>query len=226
MLRRLAIFAVVIGAGLMPAGALAAPNDVSATHAYLVANYAFLHAVHANERMVNANVAKFNRTLAAECPSVGAGSPQNEEAQHMSYEVAGALWSILYGADAGAVQRFLRAVKPLRWSNDKITRSARAYVDSLRELATLRLPDLCGDVRTWSADSFKAVPPATIQFDRHVEAIEGKTIPSHLLAPYEQPAEKILAARAAHLETELQDAETVIGFNDWDTLLQTLALNQ
>jgi len=226
MLRRLATIAVVLGVGLTPGSALAAPRDVSATHAYIVANYAFLRTLHANERTVDANVAKLNRTLATECPAVGTGAPQNEEAQHMSYEVAGALWSTLYTTDAGAVQRFLRAVKSLRWSNDKITRSARAYVDSLRELAALQPPDLCADVRAWNADGFKAVPPATIQFDRHVEAIEGKTIPQHLLAPYEQPGDKGLLARAAHLETELEDAESVVGFNDWDTLLQTLALNQ
>jgi hypothetical protein len=226
MLRRLSTLAVVLIVGLAPAGAVAAPSDVSTTHNYLAANYAFLHAVRASEHAANTNVAKLNRTLASECPSVGAGAPQNEEAQHMSYEVAGALWATLYHTDAKAVQAFIRAVRPLKWSNGKITHIAQAYVRSLSELATLASPDLCGDIRAWSADGFKAVPTATIQFDRHVEAIEGKSIPLHLLTPYEQPTDKDLAARAAHLETQLDDAETVVGFNDWDTLLQTLALNQ
>lgn len=195
MLRRLSTLAVVLIVGLAPAGAVAAPSDVSTTHNYLAANYAFLHAVRASEHAANTNVAKLNRTLASECPSVGAGAPQNEEAQHMSYEVAGALWATLYHTDAKAVQAFIRAVRPLKWSNGKITHIAQAYVRSLRELATLASPDLCGDIL-------------------------------HLLTPYEQPTDKDLAARAAHLETQLDDAETVVGFNDWDTLLQTLALNQ
>lgn len=227
MLRRLATFATVLTVGLTFAGAAAAaPRDVSATRAYLAANYAFLHTVRANEHAVSANVAELNRTLAAECPSVGAGAPQNEEAQHMSYEVAGALWSTLYRTDATAVRTFLHTVKPLKWSNGKITRIAQAYVRSLRELSALQLPDLCGDIRAWSAGGFKGVPTDTIQFDRHVEAIEGKSIPLRLIAPYVQSNDKRLAARAAHLETELEDAETVVGFNDWDKLLGTLALNQ
>jgi hypothetical protein len=226
MRRVLSTLTVVLVVGLAPAGAVAAPQDASATHAYLAANYAFLHAVHANEHAVNTNVAKLNRTLASECPSVGAGAPQNEEEQHMSYEVAGALWATLYHTDAKVVQTFIRSVKPLKWSNGKITHIARAYIGSLRELAVLAPPDLCGDIRAWSADGFKAVPASTIRFDRHVEAIEGKSIPLHLLAPYEQSADKGLAARAAHLETQLDNAETIVGFNDWDTLLHTLALNQ
>jgi hypothetical protein len=226
MLRLLSTLAVVLTVGLAPAGAVAAPRDVSTTHTYLAANYAFLHAVHTNERTVNTNIAKLNHTLASVCPSVGIGAPQNEEAQHMSYEVAGALWATLYHTDASAVQAFIRAVKPLKWSNGKITHIAHAYIRSLRELAALTSPDLCGDVRAWSADGFKAVPAATIQFDRHVEAIEGKSIPLRLLAPYELSTDKDVAARTAHLETQLYDAETVVGFNDWDTLLQTLALNQ
>lgn len=226
MLRRLGILTTLLFVGLAQTTALAAPRDVSSTRRYILANYAFLRTVRANEPLVNANIAKLDRSLAAECPNVGAGSPQNEEAQHMSYEVAGALWSTLYRTDAGAVQRFLQAVHPLRWSNNKITRTARAYIGSLRELAALRPPNLCGDVRAWDADGFKAVPADTLRFDRHVEAIEGKTIPLRLLAPFEQPSDKGLAARTAHLETELLNAETVTGFNDWDTLLQTLALNQ
>lgn len=226
MLRRLSTLAAVLAVGFAPAGAYAAPRDVSSTHAYLVANYAFLRAVHASEHTVDMNIVRLDQTFAAQCPSVGAGSPQNEEAQHMSYEVAGVLWFTLYHTDSKAVQSFVRAVKRLRWSNGAITHIARGYITSLRELAALPLPDLCGDVRAWSADGFRAVPASTILFDRHLEAIEGKSIPSRLLAPYERPADGSLAARDAHLETQLEHAEMIVGFDEWDKLLETLALNQ
>lgn len=226
MLKRLATIATVLTVGLTPTGALAAPWDVSSTHAYLVANYTFLRAVRANEPAVDTSIARLNHTIGTECPNVGTGAPQNEEAQHMSYEVAGALWSTLYHTDAKIVDRFIQSVKPLRWTNGAITHAARSYIKSLHELVELRLPDLCDEVQAWSASGFKTVPTATIRFDRHAEAIEGKTIPTHLLAPYEQSADKNLAAHAAHLEILLEDAETVEGFNDWDTLLRTLALNQ
>jgi hypothetical protein len=226
MLRHLATLAVMLIVGIAPAAAGAAPRDVSSTHAYLEANYAFLRAVHASEHTVNLNVTKLNQAFAAECPSVGAGAPQNEAAQHMSYEVAGALWFTLYHTDAHVVQRFVRAVSPLRWSSNAVTRISRGYIASLRELAALRLPDLCGDVKTWSAGGFRTIPASTIQFDRHLETIEGKSIPSRLLAPYESSADKKLAARDARLEVQLEHAETVVGFDDWDSLLETLALNQ
>jgi hypothetical protein len=226
MLRRLTSLVATLTLGLAPAGAAAAPRDVSATHAYLGANYAFLRAVHAREGTVAANVAKLNQGFAATCPRVGEGSPQNEESQHMSYEVAGALWATLYRTDANQVQAFLRAVRPLRWTNASITHIERSYATSLRELAALRMPDLCGDVRAWSAGGFKTVPASTLAFDRHVEAIEGKSIPQPLLARYEQGSDKGLAARAQHLETLLEHNETRIGFDDWDMLLETLALNQ
>jgi|HubBroStandDraft_3_1064219.scaffolds.fasta_scaffold34519_2 hypothetical protein len=226
MLGRLAIVATVVAVGLTPSGASAAPRDVSSTRSYLLANYALLRAVRANESAVERNVMALDRTLASECPNVGMGAPQNEEAQHMSYEVAGALWSTLYHTDASMIHAFIRTVGSLRWSDPKLTRIAQRYVKSLRELVVLPLPDLCGDVRAWSADGFKAVPASTLRFDRHTEAVEGKSIPTHLLAPYEQSSDKAIAAHVAHLEVQLEDAETMVGFNDWDTLLQTLALNQ
>jgi len=59
-----------------------------------------------------------------------------------------------------------------------------------------------------------------------VEAIDAKPIPSQLFAPYEQPAERPILARTARLETKLLQTESVVGFNDWDQLLETLGLNQ
>lgn len=226
MSRRLIVLATALLLGFIPAGAAAAQRDESSTHAYLVANFAFLRSVRANEHAVNANIAKLNLTLAAQCPRVGSGAPQNEEAQHMSYETAGALWTTLYHTDAKLVQKFMRAVRPLRWSNSAITRIAEGYVTSLRKLATLQSPNLCSDVRAWSANGFKTIPTSTAQFDHRLEAIEGKSIPLHLLAPYERRADKILAGRAARLETQLEHTESVVGFDDWDMLLETLALNQ
>jgi hypothetical protein len=226
MLGRLAILAAVLAVGLGPTGAAAAPRDVASTHTYLVAGYAALHATVANMRVVAANVNKLNRKFSAECPRIGVGSPQNEESQHMSFEVAGALWSTAYHTDAGTVQAFVRAVKPLRWSNSKITRIAQSYIKSLHELTVLPLPDLCGDVRAWSANGFRTIPASTLQFDKHLETIEGKPIPPHLIDPYVQPADKALAARDEHLLTQLEHMETMLGQDWWDMTLETLALNQ
>jgi len=175
---------------------------------------------------VEADVASLNQRLGQECPNVGAGSPQDEEAQQVSHEVAGMLWSIAYGADAGPIHAFVQAVKPLRWSSRRITRLAQSYATSLQELAALALPNICADVRTWSAGGFRTAPPATISFDQYAESIEAHAIPVRLLAPYERPADRGVIARTRHLEYELEGSEISAGFNDWELLLDTLGLHE
>lgn len=226
MLGRLGILAVVLTLGLTPTSQAATPRDLATTHTYLTAGYTTLRAAIASMSSVGTGIDQLNRKLASECPDVGAGSPQSEEEQHLSYEVFGALLSTAYHTDAKIVQRFLRTVKPLRWSNNKVTRAADSFATSLRELVALPMPNLCGDVRAWHAGGFNAVPTDTLRFDRHVEDIEGKIISQQLLAPYEAPADKALATRDLRLYTKLEALETTLGENWWDMTLETLALNQ
>lgn len=226
MLGRLGILAVVLSVGLAPASEAATPRELAATHTYLTAGYTALRAAIASMSAVGKSIDRLNHKLDSECPGVGAGSPQNEEEQHLSYEVFGALLSTGYHTDAKIVERFLRVVKPLRWSSSKLTRTADGFATSLHELVTLPLPNLCGDVRAWKADGFKAVPSSTIQFDRHVELIEGDPIPQKLLAPYETPADKALAVRDLRMYNQLEDLERTLGQGWWDMTLETLAINQ
>jgi hypothetical protein len=230
MLARSTIIALLvlglIPAEATPAEATATSRDRASTHAYIQANFALEHAANASIAPTEASVALLNQKLGQECPKAGAGSPENAESQKASYEVAGALWSISYGAVAGPIGTFARAVKPLHWSNPKITRIAQGYARSLSELAALPMPNICTDVRTWSASGFQILPAPMVSFVQHAESIEGHTIPPRLLAPYERPSDRSVVARTSRLETKLEHAETVAGFNDWDTLLETLGLNQ
>ncbi|HEY7952094.1 MAG TPA: hypothetical protein VID70_03845 [Solirubrobacteraceae bacterium] len=211
---------------LAPAAASAAPRDIAATHTYIQANYALARAVDARIASTQASIMERTEQFGRECGNVGAGSPQNEDAQKLSYEVAGALWSVSFGANAGPIHTFARAVKPLRWSSPKLTGLARAYAGSLLGLATLHLPDLCGDVRAWSASGFHTVPPATLRFDARVENLEPRTIAPRLLAPYESPADRGALTRTTHLESQLEANEFEVGFDDWTSLLGTLGLKQ
>jgi hypothetical protein len=140
--------------------------------------------------------------------------------------VAGALWSVSYRADAAPIRAFVKAVRPLRWSNAKITQLAQHYASTLQGLSRLQLPDLCADVRAWSTSGFKTLPFSTLSFDAHTESLEGHTVPQRLLAPYEEPEDKGLVQQTTKIETKLERTETVEGFNDWDTLLATLGLPQ
>jgi hypothetical protein len=225
MLRRSAILTVLVLA-FAPAAARATSQDLTSTHAYIAANFAFAQASYARAGAAQSDALLLIRRFGRKCRNAGAGAPQNEEAQKLSYEVAGALWSVIYGADAGPIGTFVRAVRPLRWSNPALTRRAQDYARSLHELTTLPLPDLCGDVHAWSASGFLTVPAATISFDRHVESIEGHTIAPRLLAPYERASDRSILERTTRLETKLEHIETITGFNDWDSLLETLGLNQ
>jgi hypothetical protein len=230
MLRRSTVFLILLapaGASVLaPAGALATSQDAAATHAYIEANFAFAQASQARAAVAQAAAVRLTGRVARECRDAGSGSPQNEESQKVSYEAAGALWSVIYGADAGPIRTFVRAVAPLRWSNPQLTRAAQGYARSLHELATLALPNLCADVRIWSAGGFRTIPATTVHFDKYVESIEGHTIAPRLLAPYERAGDRGVVERTTRIETKLEHTETATGFNDWDSLLETLGLNQ
>jgi hypothetical protein len=216
----------VLAFGVLPTAALAAQQDIASTHAYIRANYALNRATQAKVKTAQASIEATIHKLGQECPLLGAGSPQNEEAQHLSYEVVVALWSASYSTDAAPIKAFANVVRRLHWSNPKLTRMARRYASDLQELASLQPPNVCGDVATWKQDGFKAVPASTIQLQRRVEAIEPKAIAPLLLAPYEQPADRPILATTTRLETRIQDIETTQGFNDWDQALETVGLNQ
>jgi hypothetical protein len=226
MLGRTIMVVAVLACGMVPATALATQRDIASTHTYIRANYAFARATEAKVKAAQNNILALNRQFGQKCPKVGAGSPQNEESQHVSYEVVVALWSASFGTDAGPIKTFGNAVKGLRWSNHKLVHIAQSYANGLRELATLPTPDICGDVLAWKSTDFKTVPTSTTQLDRRVEAIEPKTIPPSLLAPYVRPADKSILAATTRLESKLERTETVVGFNDWDLALETLGLNQ
>jgi hypothetical protein len=206
--------------------ALATPADMAATHAYLRADYALARASEAMEPAVQDNVNRFSAKIGQECANAGAEAPQNEEAQRLSSEVAGALWSVGYHTVAAPIRAFARAVGRLHWSSRRLTQLARGYADSLSALATLPQPDLCGDVGAWKASGFRTIPARTLSFDRRSEGIQPHAVPQRLLAPFEQPADRAVARRIAGLEYELEGDEFTVGFEDWTDLLTTLGLHQ
>lgn len=225
MLGRATILAA-LALAVAPVQAIATPQDIVATHAYIQANYALARAGVARIGAAQSKIERLNGKLRRECAQAGAGSPQNEASQPMSYEVAVALWSVAYGTNAGPIRRFAAVVRRLRWSDHRITRSAQNYATSLSDLANLPLPDLCGDVRAWKASGFHTIPATSACLVRRVEAIEPKTVPPRLLLAYERGADTSILARTTDLETKLRDTEIGAGSTDWDLLLETLGLNQ
>src|SRR5271156_1774500 len=132
MLRWVAIGFAVLVLGAAPASASAAQRDVASTQAYLVAAHTALRAVVGKWSSVEAGIHQLDLRFHAECPDVGAGSPQSGEEQKLSYEVAGALWATGYHTDIEVVRSFVKAVAPLSWSNPAITRDARRFTKGLQ----------------------------------------------------------------------------------------------
>jgi hypothetical protein len=225
-MRACSILLVALALGIAPAQSLASPRDVSATHAYIAANYALAKAAVAGIAPAQAKIEQLNRQLAGECPRVGAGSPQNEASQPISYEVTVALWSLSFGTEARAIHTFLSAVGRLRWSNPAITRAAATYARGLNELAGLPLPHLCSDVLAWKASGFQTISPAVLSLVGRVEAIEPKPVSTRLLAPYERGGDAGVVARTKPLEKTVSENEFVVGQTDWIQVLQTLGLNE
>jgi hypothetical protein len=223
---RIAMIFTVLAFGVAPAAALGTPQDIASTHAYIRANYTLNRATQKKVKVAQASIESVIHKLGEECPMLGVGSPQNEESQHLSYEVVVALWSASYATDAGPIRAFARTVRHLHWSNPKLTHMTQRYAADLQDLASLQMPNVCGDVTAWKETGFKAVPATSIQLDQRVEAIEPKAIPPSLLAPYEKPADKAILATTTRIESQLQQIETIEGFNDWDQALETVGLNQ
>jgi hypothetical protein len=226
MSRCVAVLIAVFALAFAPAAADATSRDVVSTHTYLVASYKVLHAAVSTWSTVEASIHRLDLRFHAECPDVGAGSPQNEEDQKLSYEAAGALWATGYHTDAAIVHSYVKTVNRLTWSNPQITRDARKLTRGLQEMTELQVPNICADVRAWGANSYGAAPANVKQYDEHVENIEIHEIPRSLLVPYVQPSEDGLRKRVEHLATRFEELEFMRGQDDWIALLEVLGVNE
>jgi hypothetical protein len=226
MLRCVAVLFTVLAVAFAPATADATSRDIASTHTYLKASYKVLHAAVSTWPTVEASIHSLDLRFHAECPDVGAGSPQNEEDQKLSYEVAGALWATGYHTDAAIVHTYVNTVNRLTWSNPQITRDARRLTRGLQEMTELQVPNICADVRAWGANDFGAAPANVKQYDEHVEAIDIHEIPQHLLVPYVQPADNGLRTRVEHVATRFEELEFMRGQADWIALLEVLGVNE
>jgi hypothetical protein len=213
-------------AGATAAAQPAAASNVSATHAYIQANYALAKAAVARIGPVQAKIQALNASLAQQCPRVGKGALEIELTQPVSHEVVAAMWSIAYGTNAGSIASFAAKAKHLRWSNGRITRLVSRYAKDLQDLATFPLPNVCEDVRAFAASGFSTVPARTIALVTRVESIEPEPVPPRLLAPYERGSDASVLAKTLTLETKLEEQEFNLGQTDWLELLETLALPQ
>lgn len=226
MRNRLPITVAVLALALTPATAGATSQDAAATHSYLTASYTLLRTAVNRWPTVERNIHKLNLRLHAECPGAGTGSPENEEAQKLTYEAAGALWAVGYRTDDAGIHAYSSTLKRLTWSNPRITHEAHRLATGMLEMTALKVPDLCADVRAWRANDFGAMPSGVEAYDRHTEAIDIHEIPQHLLTSYVQRTDRPLRRRVEHLATRFEELEFMRGQADWIALLEAVGLNE
>jgi hypothetical protein len=204
----------------------AAASDISATHAYIQANYSLAKAGVARIGPIQAKIEALNASLAQQCPGAGKGAPELEITQPLSHEVVAAGWQIAYRANAGPIATFVSKTKHLRWSNGRITRIVSRYAKSLHEMATLPVPSICEDVRSFAASGFRTPPARAVAQVEHAESIELEPVPARLLSAFERGSDAGVLAKAATLELKLEEQEFSLGQTDWLQLLETLGLPQ
>jgi hypothetical protein len=221
----------LVGGALSPAAAApvagsARSGDAAATRAFVEANYALARAVVADLPSGRAALTSLVHQIAGSCPQAAAGSPEDGDSERLSDEVIGALSVAVFHLDAPIVARFARAVAPLRWSNRRLTRMVGTYAAKLRGMATLAMPDLCGDVKAWTASGFHTLTASTASFDRRFLAvrIETEEVSPALLKRYERPGEAAVMRRTGRLEGQLVEAEAQ-AVHDWSRILDDLGLN-
>lgn len=207
------------------ASASARQSNAAATHAFILADEAFVKASAKKEGAMRRALKAEQRSLRRQCGDIALESPQNERSYQMSYEVAGALWSVSYGADSGPIDGLMRTVRELRWSSATLTEDARSYANSLHRLATLKMPHVCEDLETWKASGYGPVPAKTKRFDAIVEAIEVIPVPPKLLKRFGGQSDGALLRSTKRLQTRLLNFETLVGGNAWYTTVEALGLN-
>lgn len=218
----MAVTALLVAANATGATA----SNVSATHAYIQANYALAKASVARIGAVQAKAEALNTSLSQQCPLAGKGAPVLEVSQPVSHEVVAALWSIAYSTNAGSIATFVSKTKHLRWSNARANRMLARYARSLHEMATLPQPMICEDVRAFAASGFHTPPARAVALTEHVDSIELEPLARGLLAPYERGSDASVLAKTKALEEKLEEQEFNLGQTDWLQILETLGLPQ
>lgn len=228
MSRRLALafpLLATLTVAATPSTALAGPADIAATQKYIQANYALVRAGKRQIGPSEANVRGVLRNVRDECPRAAAGSPQGEGSDKLGGELQGAMTIAGLRAVARPVAAFVHAVAHLRWSNARLTQTVSSYVGKLASLSSLGTPQMCADVRSWTAGGFATLPASTTSFDLRFESADVALgeVPTELLAPYERPAERSTLHSTARLEAQLAEAENR-AVQQWEQTLDALGV--
>jgi hypothetical protein len=218
-----------VALAVAPSVAQARPQgNVAATQALARATDTLVRVAHPDIARGLAAVKSFDNQIAAQCPRVAAGSPQDHDSEQLSNEVVGGMTAVGYRTAAAPIAAFARAVKGLHWSDGRLTRAVRTFARKLVGLSTLATPNLCGDIAGWVASSYNTLPASTVQFDQRYAATdvtaEEAPLIVQLATPYALPSDVPVLHHVERFEAQLGEAEsTAVGY--YTNLMSALELN-
>lgn len=220
----LCLFAALTCMAASSTPALASSANVSATQAYVQANYTALHTAIGHLATSEAGPLHVLAQVQRQCPLAGAQSPEDPESTQMSNEVIGDMVISAIAPDLQAIRQYIHTVAPLRWSSSSLTHAIRAYTNDWKTLVSLSAPNLCGDVKAWATSGYHALPASTVTFvSTFFPNWVGAGYMPAQLSRYENSATKALASRCNKFEQEIAEAEAR-AVAHWGAIMDTLEL--
>ncbi len=208
-----ACVALCVGVWAPPA-AIAARGDVKATGAYLRADDVLTRAVLAHAAASVADMEKEASGVAAECPLALVGAPHGEQLDELGAELTIVVLLSSGEPDKKASLGFAGKVDALHWSNPTIAGLARSVAAEERTAATVTLPDVCIDIKAWTASGYRALPVSTQRFVKATGAIGQETsggkkesleeLLMRRLQPYEDPSDRQLAKHLKRFDESVE----------------------
>ena len=189
--------------------ATASADDRAATAAYVRADYALVATARSKQHSAESILRSLLGRVRRDCPSVVAGSPENEASEKLTAALIGTMRVSAMASIAQAATSYAHAVSALRWSNGALTRTVHTYARELLAQVRLAVPDFCGQLQAWKASGYTTLTPATLRFNQAYYAVDVAIglLPQRQLAPFLTSAEASLARRAASLEASVVDFE-------------------
>ena len=225
MSRKLILGILLFGAlGASVPSIASAASNAAATQAYLNANFALLRSAAGLEHASEASYKSILTNVRRECPAVAAESPQTYDSEQLSNELVGDLLVSATKPVHQAIARYAHMVSSLSWSNGRLTNAVHKYAKELSAMATMPLPDLCGDVRAWVSSHYATLPAATVAFNAKYKAVNVPIgeLPAQLVS-YEQGGQRGLIRNIQALEQGQADFEAR-AVNSYGEIMNTLVL--
>jgi hypothetical protein len=154
-------------------------------------------------------------------------APRGVESEALAREWFVILALALLRSQAGPSAAYADVVHKEHWSNDKLTRLVRAWLDE--EVANSKLvpPDPCADLKAWRISGYHRLPTGTTDFLQRIEAVDSRLrnekrrlhvppatrtgrVVLELLQPYEPSAYRPISGQLKHVEAKLFGADLAI----------------